>query len=198
VAGGVQSTFSHDRYVVVVELQLLDALQRGDEIGSQASQKVVRQVERLEFGQVGQRGAGHSYDAVVGQVQVRQRGHRPKTVVFEHVDLVVVKRQRHDPLEPGKRSAPDAGQLVVRQRYDLYVRQPGQRAGAQLTGQKVGAEVQFDQRPHALEVGSRSGRQQIVLEPQYFQERQADESVRADEVNGIIAQVQKRQIRRSL
>lgn len=90
---------------------------------------------------MGQRRAGHGDDAVVGQVQVRQGGHRSETVIFEHVDLIVIERQRHDALESGKRPTPHAVELIVRQRYDLQVRQSGQRAGAQLAGQQVGADV---------------------------------------------------------
>lgn len=167
----------------------MDAFERNDEIRGQTPQEVVRQVERLELGEMGQRGTGHGDDAVVRQVQVRQRGHCPETVVLEHVDLVVVERQRHDPLEPGERPAPHAVQLIVRQRKHLQVRQPGQRVWAQLTGQQVGAQVQLDQRPQSLQMRRRDGRQQVVLEAQHFQERQVDERVRADEMNGIIAQI---------
>lgn len=156
---GVQCTFSYDRYIVVIELQHLDALQWHDEIRRQTSQEVVRQVERFEFGEMGERSTGHGHDAVVSQVQMGQRGHRPKTVILEHVDLVVIERQGNDALKSGKRSAPNAVELIVRQGYDLQVRQPGQRVGAKLAGQQVGAEVQLYQRPQPLQVGSRSRRQ---------------------------------------
>lgn len=196
--GRVQGAVGHDRYVVVVELQLLDALQRRDEIGRQAPQKVVRQVESLQLGEVRQRGAGHGHDAVVGQVQVRQRGRRPEPVVLEHVNLVVVERQRHDALEPGEGAAPHAVELVVRERYDLQVRQPGQRVGPELSGQQVGAEVQVDQRPQALQMGCRGGLEQVVLQSQHFQKRQVDERVRANVMDRVVAQIQKRQVWRSL
>jgi len=47
-------------------------------------------------------------------------------------------------------------------------------------------------------VGSRGRREQIVLESEHFQKWQINERVWADEINGIIAQIQKRQIRRPL
>jgi len=47
-------------------------------------------------------------------------------------------------------------------------------------------------------VGSRGRRKQIVLESEHFQKWQINERVWADEINGIIAQIQKRQIRRPL